>query len=62
MAAVTSCKNALYGYTCASDVSLLFRTKTFLCVSLLWKTKSVNKRRADAVVRFVNGLCHFCDT
>ena len=37
----------IYAYTCASDVSLLFRTKTFLCVSLLWKRKSLKKRRAD---------------
>ena len=37
----------IYAYTCESDVSLLFRTKTFLCVSLLWKRKSLKKQQAD---------------
>ena len=37
----------VYAYTCESDVSLLFRTKTFLCVSLLRKRKSLKKQRAD---------------
>ena len=37
----------IYAYTCASDVSLLFRPKTFLCVSLLWKRKSLKKQWAD---------------
>ena len=37
----------IYAYTCKSDMSLLFRTKTCLCVSLLWKRKSLTKRRAD---------------
>ena len=31
----------IYAYTCESDVSLLFRMKTFLCVSLLQKRKSL---------------------
>ena len=35
-------------------MSLLFRTKTFLCVSLLWETKSVNKRRTDT------GILSYC--
>ena len=39
--------NNKYGYTCVSGVSLLFRMKTFRCVSLLWKTKSTKKRWAD---------------
>ena len=33
--AYTHIRVYLYAYTCVSDVSLLFRTKTFLCVSLL---------------------------
>ena len=33
----------IYTFTCKSDVSLLFRTKTFLCVWLLWKRKSLKK-------------------
>ena len=35
----------IYAYTCESDMSLLFRMKTCLCVSLLWKRKSLTKRR-----------------
>ena len=37
----------IYTFTCKSDVSLLFRTKTFLCVWLLWKRKSLKKQRTD---------------
>ena len=44
----------IYADTCMSDVSLLFKTKTFLYVSLLWKRKRLKKRQAD------NGKLTYC--